>query len=389
MHNAQPYNERGLRPLRVLFVIGGGGLGGIERHVQCLIENIDRSQIEPHVCVTFSPGVVSDALAATGVPVHVIGAPNGHAIKVFSGLLKIIQENHIDLVHAHLLPFMGSVAMCLKSRVPLVVSVHLSRRGKESLFEKAVHGILSVVNRRVDWWLAVSANTLAMSPSFVRAKGEVFFNPIRLPSVLKKEKSWLTNELSVCADTLLVGMVGRIEPIDAKDWPAFLRVCTQIVDRCPHVHVVAVGDGGLKATLERSAESLQLRGRLHWLGARDDARRIISGLDVFLLTSKQEELPTTLLEAMSVKTPVVGFLPQGGTVEVLACAEGNEPIALLHEARATEPVVADVLALLAGPEKGRAMAERAYRTVEKHFEARAACRRLVDIYHRVFKDKVG
>ena len=381
-----------LLPKRVLFVIGYGGFGGIERHVQCLIKNIDRSQVEPYLCVVSSSGAVSDAIAATGVPVYVINAPHGHAFKIIPKFWRIIRENKIELVHAHVLSFLVGVVMVLHPYLPLLVSIHCrENKGKQKPWPVRIVERLwnRIVEYRVDLWLPVSGATQAQAlrSAALKTKSEVFFNPIQLPAETQKDKTWLTAEIHAPPDVLLVGMVGRMALGDAKDWPLFLTVCMKIAEIREDVWFIAVGDGGLKPTLMSSPAAIRLGERLCWMGFRDDARRIIAAIDVFLLTSKNEELPTTLLEAMSARTPVAGFLPLGGTAEVLDRAEGNGAIALLHGKRDPMLVVSDVMSLLDNSKKGNAMAERAFQTVQRHFEAQAACRRLVELYYRVLKDK--
>ena len=370
-------------PLRVLFLIGGGGFGGLERHVQCLIANIDRSSVQPHLCVVLKAGEISNAIAASGVPTHVIGASSGHSPIILKKMLYILRENKIDLVHAHHLPFLAGVVLFFQPRIPLICSIHCLEKivkNKPWPIQLLEWCWQRIIECRVNKWLPVSLATLVRQSRRIKYKGEVFFNPIQL-SAEKKNKAWLSAEINAPVGVPLVGMVGRMA--DQKDWPAFLSICKGIADVLDDVHFVAVGDGPKLSDFKKSPASVSLGRRLHWMGFRDDARQIIAALDVFLLTSKHEELPTTLLEAMVGKTPIVGFLPIGGTEEVLKCAEGEEQIALLNKERNIEQVAGDVVNLLAKTEKGHSMAERAYKTIETNFEAHAACRRLVSIYRTV------
>ena len=375
----------GKRPLKVLYVLGVGGFGGIGRHVQCLVKNVDRSQIEPHVCVTFSPGPISDEIAASGVPVHVIGAAHGHSLKILPRFLRIIMENRIELVHAHQLPLFCAVAMWLWTKVPLVASIHVNWEHIRSFSERIRHVILSLAGKRVDGWIAVSEDTLSRCARHVRENGVVLLNPVPIPNDQKKDKAWLANELGVKEDVSFVGMVGRMEPHDAKDWPAFLRICVRIAEKKPSVHFVAVGDGRAREAFESSSDAQLLQGRLHWLGSRRDVYRIVAALDVFLITSKIETFCLTLTEAMSVKTPVAGFIPEGGVAEILACAEGGAKITLLRKDRDDGCVATDVLSLLTDVDERSMMAERAYRIIEKHFNVTEFCQRLVDIYAQARK----
>ncbi len=367
-------------PLKVLFVLGGGGFGGIERHVEGLIRNLDRSEVEPFLCVVRSGGPISDAIAATGVPTMVIGARNGHDLKIVPAFLNILRSWQIDLVHAHELPAFVAAAMWLRPHMPLVSSIHCA------IFEGTPNlrwcmGAARTLERRVDRYLPVSQATWLSAQRYyglAPARGTVFYNPIDLRDLPFKDKTWLSAELGIPPEAPLVGMVGRIA--DQKDWPAFLEICAQVAQHHTTAQFVAVGDGPIRGALADHAAARALGSRLHWLGFRDDARRIIGALDLFLLTSEHEELPTTLLEAFAMRTPVVGFLPVGGTAEVLAFGSDKCPLAVLRQDRAVSQASQDVLSLLNDPERARCMAASAFQVAQAHFESSLACAKLVQIY---------
>ena len=365
-------SRRFSEPIRVLFVLGSGGYGGIERHVQCLISNINRSHVEPYLCVIRQPGAISDEIEETGVPLDVLYAPHGHSVKLLWQFLDIIRKNRIQLVHFHEQPIFCVLALWMYPRLPVIGSLHLA------LFGKVREWLWMMLLGRVNKWLAVSVYTLSRQAMWIRSKGQVFLNPISVPFGVLKDREWLAAEIGIPIGLPLIGMVGRMT--DEKDWPAFLSICAEVAKIREDVHFVAVGDGILRSSLGACPEAAALTGRLHWMGFRTDAQQIIAALDVFLLTSKHEELPTTLLEAMAMKTPVAGFLPLGGASEVLACSGENEKIALLCDNREISQVVTDVVELLVDEKKGQCMAERAHRTVSIYFDARSSSRQLVELY---------
>ncbi len=66
---------------------------------------------------------------------------------------------------------------------------------------------------------------------------------------------------------------------------------------CFEYHVV--GTGRIEAELKRLATSLDIDDRVVWQGFRKDVRSLLRQADVFLLPSRREGLPNTLLEAMA------------------------------------------------------------------------------------------
>lgn len=102
------------------------------------------------------------------------------------------------------------------------------------------------------------------------------------------------------------------------------------------VHLVLVGDGTQRDALARQADEAGVADRLTFVGWQDDARPYIAGFDVFVLPSRDEAFPLTVLEAMAAGTPVVasdvgsvreavlhdntGLLVPAGDVEALCTA---------------------------------------------------------------------
>ena len=98
------------------------------------------------------------------------------------------------------------------------------------------------------------------------------------------------------------------------------------------------------------------------------------------MTSISEELPTTVLECFALGTPICGFLPDGGTSDILQYSKGPVKEAFIEE-RSCERLAELVLDLLAHPEKRRAMVEDGRRILEGHFDAEKNARgQLMGIY---------
>jgi glycosyltransferase involved in cell wall biosynthesis len=66
-----------------------------------------------------------------------------------------------------------------------------------------------------------------------------------------------------------------------------------------------VGDGPLKSRTEELASSHNVRDRIEFVGSRSDVAALLASADVFLLISKWEGFPRSILEAMRAGLPVV------------------------------------------------------------------------------------
>ncbi|MGH2370897.1 MAG: glycosyltransferase family 4 protein, partial [Chloroflexota bacterium] len=107
------------------------------------------------------------------------------------------------------------------------------------------------------------------------------------------------------ASTPLLGMIGRLVPIKRVD--IFLAAAARILAAAPDARFVLVGDGELRGELEALAARPPLAGHVHFLGWRGpaDLPGLFADLDAVVLTSDNEGMPTTIIEAMAAARPVV------------------------------------------------------------------------------------
>jgi len=139
-------------------------------------------------------------------------------------------------------------------------------------------------------------------------------------------------------DTIVIGTVGRMEPV--KDplnlARAFVRCAQSMPDLRDRLRLVMVGDGSLRAQVEATLNAAGLSGQAWLPGARGGIDEILRGLDIFVLPSLSEGISNTILEAMASGLPIVatrtggnpelvqdgetGLLPSPGSDDALAQA---------------------------------------------------------------------
>jgi glycosyltransferase involved in cell wall biosynthesis len=136
------------------------------------------------------------------------------------------------------------------------------------------------------------------------------------------------DELGLSTDDILVGIVGRLTEI--KNHELFLRAAavfkSQFSQQSPDrsVRFVIIGDGALRHTLERQADSLGLADNVIFTGSRRDVDRVYPALDIVALTSRNEGTPLTLIEAMANARPIISTAV-GGVVDLLGASNSHNP----------------------------------------------------------------
>ena len=181
-------------------------------------------------------------------------------------------------------------------------------------------------------------------------------------------------ELGVAPSAKIVGSVMRFCPEKAPQ--LFVEVAEKVLAARQDVVFVMVGDGPLFRETRALIDDLGLSDRFVLPGSRKDIASLIPAFDVFLITSRTEGLPRTLLESLAAGVPVVST-DVGGVGELLRegrngilCAEGD-----------TTALAGGVLRLLEDPALGARLLER----VDDDIEPFSAERMVEDLF-RLYTD---
>jgi glycosyltransferase involved in cell wall biosynthesis len=104
----------------------------------------------------------------------------------------------------------------------------------------------------------------------------------------------------------VIGYVGRIIP--EKDLETWLRAAALVAQRYADAQFVLVGEGRDGVTLgqlQRLATALGIAERVHFPGYHAHLLPVYGSFDLFMLSSRREGLPNSILEAMAVGLPIV------------------------------------------------------------------------------------
>ena len=112
----------------------------------------------------------------------------------------------------------------------------------------------------------------------------------------------------------IIGTVARF--VDQKQPVLWLRVAEILSKKRGDLKFLMVGDGQLLEHCRRTANKMGLSKSVIFTGALTDPCKAFQLMDCFLMTSKQEGLPNSLLEAQSIGIPVV-ISRAGGAPEAI------------------------------------------------------------------------
>ena len=188
-------------------------------------------------------------------------------------------------------------------------------------------------------------------------------------------------------DPRLIVAVGRL--VEKKGFGDLVEACRILSGRDRELRLAIVGDGELRAKLERQIADSGLGSRAHLLGARPagETLELIASAAVLVLPcvvaedGDRDGLPTVILEAMALATPVVSTdLP--GVPEMIEDGVSGRIVAQ-HDPAA----LADVLdELLVSPVRRAGMAQEALAVARRRFDLATNVGELVTLFRSSIGD---
>jgi glycosyltransferase involved in cell wall biosynthesis len=125
-------------------------------------------------------------------------------------------------------------------------------------------------------------------------------------------------EFGIPAEAPLVGVFCSADEVQAVSMG--LEALWHVSVHRGDAHLLVIGNGGLQAALMPQARGYQMSDRVHFLGYREDIAAVLSVLDVLMVPCLNGDPTMLLLEAMSLKTPILATdLP--GTAELIIDGE--------------------------------------------------------------------
>jgi glycosyltransferase involved in cell wall biosynthesis len=257
----------------------------------------------------------------------VFGAP-GNANNKFDRLANVnvflsndnetIKRFSPDLIHYHHLKPLARLSVPGGRKFFTVHGVHLHRyefvRGLKSVLARAARLTLEkLVYRRMDRVIAVSAEDSVYLQRFHGCDSVVIYNGINFAPIeeINESKSALRRRLQLPDDKQLYLMVARFDFPKGHD--VLIQAVSVLKQRgCAEGRLfVLAGDGDLLAPMKELADRLGVSEYFMFLGVRRDVYDLMHASDVFVLPSRWEGLPITLIEALVARLPAVASRTYG------------------------------------------------------------------------------
>ena len=287
--------------IKILYLVNSSEIGGAEKSLLLLIDNIDRTKFEISVICLRGTGIFTEELKIRNIPVFIFNIKK----KPFSIFNVYITIKRIkpDIIQSFL--FISNIIGRIAGKLAGVKVIISSQRSVDKW-------------RRWYHWkidrLTSKFTTLIISNSFsgkrvLVEKGKIKSKKIIvIPNGVKsnqKRKPYLKREIGFDVEETVIGTVGNLREV--KDHKTFIKVASEISRKFQSIKFLIAGKGPLERELKKIAELSGLKKKIVFVGFIKEIEKVYSAIDIFVLTSFWEGCPLSILEAMSFGIPVVSF----------------------------------------------------------------------------------
>jgi glycosyltransferase involved in cell wall biosynthesis len=340
--------------MRVLHVIAGAPTGGAETFCLDAIAALAVRGIEQKVlCRPHSQAVAR--LAEASVPYEPL--PFIPAARLLGGptaIRRAATSWGADLVHA----WMSRAASFVPAAMPCPVIGWLGGYYNVKYFKSADY-LIGVTPRIRDYLL---------EHGFPPQRAFVCHTFGTLPDSPAASRA----SLGVPEGVLLLLLLSRLHEKKGID------TAIRALGHLPMAHLCIAGEGPERAKYENLACELGLSERVHFLGWRTDRKSLLEACDICLLPSRYEPFGTVIVEAWSMRRPLVAAAADGARQYV----RDNENGALFP-IDDIEALARRIMELAADPVLAEHLVQNGYRDYERMFSREIVIANLLDIYRTV------
>jgi len=301
-----------MKKINVLHIIGSLQVGGAEKSLLLLLQNIDRTKFNPVVVTMYSDGLHDffyKDFRALNIPLYHLHLQSWHDLETFRELRQIIRRHRINIAHSHYgaLEFFGTFFARLDGVRHCIYTKH-NIRIKTGFFFKLGRILLNrfLAKRILSISKTVTAH-LINSEYAPQKRIRLIYNPVENPrksdtGVIEAfKKRW-----HIPSNCFLIGNTSRFDPF--KGFDIFYLTLKKLREMGVPAHAIVMGNEASQAEHKRLIAENKLQELVTILPFQKDLSLVYVSLNCYLFPSIHTEgFGIALLEAMSYGLPVVGL----------------------------------------------------------------------------------
>lgn len=243
----------------------------------------------------YSP--ITERLEANGVKIEYLGKKSGLDVSIIKKLRKVFKREVPDVIHTHLYLLKYCFLASYGMNVRLVHTVHNVAKEENNRLDRMINGYCFRHKKVTPVALTDLVKESILDEYGLNAKDvPVVFNGIPLERCVKKLDYMLGERIKILH-------IGRYS--DAKNHPELIKAVASLHQSYPNVELHLIGEGVLKDKVKESIQQCNAGEYVYEHGTTSNPYKYLHESDIFVLPSKYEGMPMTLIEAMGTALPIV------------------------------------------------------------------------------------
>jgi len=361
-----PNSEMQIRVLQIINSLHAGGAEALLKNFVLQMKENRKIQIE--ICVLYSNGLFKKEIKNKGISIWDLGLKFKYDLRGIVKLISLIKRGKYNIVHVHLFPaniFISLASLFLPKNIKFIFSEHnvYNRRRSCKIFKILDTFIYSRYYKIICVSKQVQVALVEWLPNLKR-KSVVISNAVPVSdlsngSIVKKY------------DILFVGRLTKAKGVDI-----LLKAIKIIKEKYQkEIRAAIVGKGYLDEELKGLVMELGIEKEVEFLGVRRDIEKLMQSTKLFVLPSRWEGLPLTILEAMSSGAGIIAT-KVGSIPEVIQ--NGKEGILIFPED--SETLAGAIAELLKDRELRVKLGVNAYKKVKEKYSIEVYTKNILELY---------
>lgn len=368
---------------KVLLVISNMEFGGAQRQVVELVNNIDLTKFEIHVCSLSNYVPLSEQFNAK-IPLHIIHKKAKFDLSVVFKLAKLIRQYQFNVIHSYL--FDAEIAARLGGMLSCTgIRIIGSERNTNYTLKPIQKKAYKLTKHLVSDIIANSQSGAEYNASQTGQpthKYHVIYNGVDTERFRPQDKRQIRVELGIDPSCKVIGMFASFK--QQKNHPFLIKALKKVKEQGYDFTLLLVGDtlhGGLHGSdrytneVKKQIQESSFADDVIYLGNRDDIEQIYPACDFTVLPSLFEGTPNVVLESMACGVPVIATDVSDNNKIITNTLNGY-----IVDLNDTEQLISIISFLHKDKTKLALMAKNSREQVVKHFSSEKLAKNMQLIY---------
>lgn len=363
--------------------------GGAELQMFLLAKFLDKQKFTPILACSNNPALDKwcENFQKEGIKVIRLEVRHKHDPRHYSMLKKLIKDEKIDLLHAHI----WNPASCRyaylaakSTKTPLITTEHDPFKlnfFKDAFKKRALNHVSKIIT--------VSENNKKILTKLYpeqSKKIKVILNGIdvtwwksQLLRFTEEDCKKIKQDVFMTQDDALI-IISIAELHERKGLKYLIKAMSEVVAKYPNIKLAIVGEGPERSELENLIKKLNLENHVILLGRKSDIPKLLKSSDIFVLPSIREAFGLVNLEAMLTPLPIIAT-KVGGIPEIVT----DKKTGFLVETESEKALSEALIKLLSSPKTRQKMALEGQKRVIELFDAKKMAEKYEKIYFSIDK----